>query len=98
MRSLSGTQDCGNDPCSTWEARVDFSLVRAAPRTKDYYPDIDALADRGAHRPVIHIAADNPRRYQGRCFDCSWRGSETTGKWAELEMLEHAKATLPPAR
>ena len=73
-------------------------MVRAAPRTQDYYPEIDALADRGAHRPVIHNAGDDPRRYQGRCFNCDWRGSETTGKWAELEMLEHAKATLPRSR
>jgi hypothetical protein len=70
-------------------------MVRSAPRTAPPYPEIDALADRGGHRTFCHNASDNPRRYQGRCFDCGWSGNETTGNGALTEMLDHTKSTVP---
>lgn len=72
--------------------------MRAEPRTQDFYPEIDALAERGGHRTFIRHASENPRRYQGFCFQCDWHGSLGTGRHAELEMLDHTKSTLPQSR
>jgi hypothetical protein len=70
-------------------------MAREPNRTHWPFPDIDAMADRGAHRTFIHNASDNPRRYQGRCQDCDWRGDELTGLGASNQMLEHTRSTLP---
>jgi hypothetical protein len=75
--------------------RLPVSTVSRKPRTDPYYQKIDALADQGAHRTHVHQVADVPRVYEGRCFECGWRGSETTGTTALKEMLAHTQSTLP---
>jgi hypothetical protein len=75
--------------------RLQASTLSRKPRTDPYYRKIDALADQGAHRTHVHQVADVPRIYEGRCFECGWRGSETTGTKALQEMLAHTQNTLP---
>jgi hypothetical protein len=67
--------------------------VRAASRTVPPYPEIDALADQGAHRTQISTVRRTPRVYQGACQQCEWLGSKTTGDEALADMLAHTKAT-----
>ncbi len=75
--------------------RPQTSTLSRKPRTDPYYQKIDALGAHGAHRTHVHQVADVPRVYEGRCFECGWRGSETTGTKALQEMLAHTQSTLP---
>lgn len=69
--------------------------LRNPPRSDPYYQKIDALADLGAHRTYVHVVEDVPRVYEGRCPECDWHGSETTGTKALQEMLAHTESTHP---
>lgn len=69
--------------------------MRNPHRSDPYYQKIDALADEGAHRTYCHTVEQVPRVYEGRCFECDWHGSETTGTKALQEMLAHTESTHP---